>query len=142
MERNNIKMMEAAINWISIGKYNQGLFLNRKKENASIIGGVITIGIILLVATYSIILFINVIYRSDYKTEINRIMFAESGWENITIGKFNDMFEITAIVIQYNDTEFKSCDSFEFLIDGKVIPFTDVKESDKSYACWINTDKS
>lgn len=57
------KLMES-LRMLSMGKFDQGLYLNGRKQFGSILGGLITLSIVLGVLVYSIIL-INWVFEGD-----------------------------------------------------------------------------
>ena len=54
---------------ISFGKYGHGLFLDGQLHYSSAIGGLITLGLVLAIVSYSTIQFVSVFKKDTYFTE-------------------------------------------------------------------------
>ena len=71
---------------ISIGKYNQGLYLNEKRHQSSICGGLITIFLLTIIITHSAVIFTTIFHRYDYKVDESTVLFQNSGLAEVTMG--------------------------------------------------------
>lgn len=64
---------------ISVGKYNNGLYLDEKRQQSSICGGLMTILLTTALLTYVVVVFTAIIQREDYTLIENSTLFAQSG---------------------------------------------------------------
>ena len=75
---------------ISIGKYDRGLYLDEKRHQSSICGGIFTILIVVTILTYMISVFSTIFNRLEYKVEESSVIFKDSGIGNLTFGQISD----------------------------------------------------
>ena len=81
------KMMEM-LRILSMGKFDQGLYLDGRKHSASILGGLVTLSIILGVLVYSIILISWVFKGNIYYIQQSTELPEESGIMSLTVGDY------------------------------------------------------
>ena len=82
------------LEFISIGKYQQGLFHNKRLQHSSVWGGLLTIALGILFLTYSISQLILVFQQKNYNvdTSIEDLIKYEGFLETITVGNFEPHF--------------------------------------------------
>jgi tetrahydromethanopterin S-methyltransferase subunit E len=61
---------------ISVGKFDQGLYLNEKRHQSSICGGLFTVFLLIVIISYSAVVFTSVFKRYDYKIDESTVLFA------------------------------------------------------------------
>lgn len=54
---------------LSVGKFDRGLYLNKKRFEASIIGGLVTVLCTLIIVTYSVFVFESIVSREEYRMD-------------------------------------------------------------------------
>lgn len=106
--------MWRCLRYISVGKYNQGLFLGGSSSFSTLCGGVSTLLLGAIILAYSVVLFRDVITRSHYnfETTINDLKH----WEDInkfTLGDLDNHF-IKAFIFFLDKDLYPSCDHLEF----------------------------
>lgn len=73
---------------MSIGKYDQGLYLDEKRQQSSICGGLFTVCLIFIIGMYMAVIFYAVIKRSEYKLDEGSVMFDNSGIKELKVRDF------------------------------------------------------
>ncbi len=59
----------AVLSMLSVGKFDRGLYLNKKRFEASIIGGLVTVLCTLIIVTYSVFVFESILSREEYRMD-------------------------------------------------------------------------
>ncbi len=85
-----VSTTRTALEKISIGKYDQGLYLDEKRHHSSICGGLLTVFIVVTIVTYMSVIFSTVFNRDDYTLNESSTLFVNSGITNLTIGDIRD----------------------------------------------------
>ena len=87
--------MKSILKKVSVGKYNHGLYFRKKLQYSSVPGGIITIILFLLAASYSLWMIIDCIVNPDYKTDtcIESLDEYEEFFTKINIGNFHSPFK-------------------------------------------------
>jgi hypothetical protein len=80
----------AFLKGISIGKYDQGLYLNERREQSSICGGLFTLLLIAVILTYSSVNFYVIVNREEYTIDESTLLFRDSGIFKQTIGQLEN----------------------------------------------------
>ncbi len=75
---------------ISIGKYDRGLYIEEKRHQSSICGGILTLMILVTIITYLSIVLYTVFNRLEYKIDESSVIFKDSGIDSLTFGEIWD----------------------------------------------------
>lgn len=70
---------------ISVGKYDQGLYLDEKRHQASIYGGLFTIVMATVILGYMSVIFYTIFQRADFTVVESSTLFEKSGILQATV---------------------------------------------------------
>ena len=102
----------AFLKGISIGKYDQGLYLNERRHQSSICGGLFTIFLITVILTYSSVIFYAIVNREEYTIDESSLLFRDSGIFQQTIGQLENTLPKMFTVDVNSLYGYTSCDDF------------------------------
>ena len=102
---------------ISIGKYDQGLYLDEKRQQSSICGGLFTVCLISIIGIYMAVIFYSVYKRSEFKVDEGSLMFDDSGIRDWRVSAFEGQLpRLYSIILNQNDG-YTFCSDFTFKVE-------------------------
>ena len=73
------KKIASLLKLISIGKYDRGLYLNERRHQSSVCGGIFTIFLVTVILTYLITVMVTIVDRVEYTVNESSVLFYQSG---------------------------------------------------------------
>jgi hypothetical protein len=102
---------------ISVGKYDQGLYMDQRRQQSSICGGLFTILITIVFFAYLAVIFSVIVQRKDFTLTENTVLFSDSGLLNQTVSQLYEQFPLTyALFVSRNTpSKYQDCGDITFL---------------------------
>lgn len=121
MVKPNCLKLRDIVSVFAIGKFDRGLYINGNRFQSSLIAGLLTLIITILLTAYAVFVFTSITKRDDYRMDQSLVDLKHSGFEEVTIGDFlKNTFKITRFEIVLEiDTGFSSCNDVEFNVSYK-----------------------
>jgi hypothetical protein len=77
---------------ISVGKYDNGLYLQERRQQSSVCGGICTILLAIMLITYAAVIFTAIFKRDEYTLQESSVLFEESGILDATLKDLHTQF--------------------------------------------------
>ena len=102
--------LATALRYVSIGKHNQGLFLNGRSSYSTIFGGLVTLSLLIFMVSYTTVLFSSITNRDNFNFETKYVDVFH--WQDISefnLGDRSNIF-ITGLVFYLDKPKFQNCE--------------------------------
>jgi len=107
--------VRACLEFMSLGKFSHGIYFKRKRQHSTVVGGVLTLGVMLLLLTISISILIKVFNQEDFQMDSNLMTMEQLGFEDLTINDWVDAMGITQFSV-FIDKDFNCSEDLRFSI--------------------------
>ena len=77
---------------ISIGKYDQGLYLDEQRHQSSVCGGLFTIFLVSVILLYLTVVLLTVFDRTLYSIDESSVLYQSSGILDAKVSEMEDQF--------------------------------------------------
>ena len=107
--------VRSCLEFISLGKFSHGIYFKRKRQHSTVVGGVLTLGVMVLLIAISLSILIRVFSQADFQMDSSLMTMEQLGLEDLAIADWVDVMGITQFAV-FIDKDYSCTEDIKFSI--------------------------